>query len=299
MNTTRRDFLRYCGVSAAALGLTATDLFHLGEALANPNGPSVLWLQGASCTGCSVSLLNRISPTAPTTAGDLLINSINLVYHPQLMTAAGAAAVDAVETAYARGGYVLAVEGGVPTAFGGAAGWAMSDASGRDVTIADAVKKYAARAAAVMCVGTCASFGGIPASGGNPTGIKSVSAHTGIRTINIAGCPAHPDWIVWPITQLMLGNSIVVDGSGRPKALYDRPIHSVCPYKGTEEAKSFGQTNSRCLKELGCRGPETYSQCSSTKWNNGVNWCIGAGSPCIGCTQPSFPGTRAFKKIER
>lgn len=296
MNTTRRDFLKYCGISAATLGLTASDLLHLGEALANPNGPSVLWLQGASCTGCSVSLLNRISSQAPTTAADLLINSINLVYHSNLSSAAGTTAVAALDAAYAKGGYVLAVEGGIPTAFGGAAGWLMTDAAGRDITIAQAVQKYASRASSILSIGTCASWGGIPASGPNPTGIRSVSVHTGKSTVNIAGCPPHPDWIVWPVAQLLLGKPIVTDSDGRPTALYSRRVHDRCPLRETDEAKRWGQLNA-CLKELGCQGPETVCSCPTTKWNNAVNWCIGAGSPCIGCTRPSFPGTRAFHKF--
>jgi hydrogenase small subunit len=296
MNTTRRDFLKYCGISAAALGLTASDFLHLEEALANPNGPSVLWLQGASCTGCSVSLLNRIAPQAPTSAADLLINSINLVYHPNLMTAAGASAVQALEATYAKGGYVLAVEGGVPTAFGGATCWALTDASGNDVTFAEAVRKYVARASAVVCMGTCASWGGIPASGPNVTGIRSVGAYTGKRTINIGGCPPHPDWMVWPIVQLILGKSIALDGAGRPAALFNRKVHDACPLRGTDEAKFWAQPN-RCLKSLGCRGPETVAPCPSLKWNNGVNWCVGAGSPCLSCTSAEFPRREAFHKF--
>jgi len=296
MKTTRRDFLKYCGISAAALGLTTSDLFDLREALANPGGPSVLWLQGAGCTGCSVSLLNRISPQAPTTAADLLINSINLVYHPNVMTAAGASAVEAMEATYVRGGYVLAVEGGVPTGFGGATGWAMTDGAGNHVTLAQAVQKYASRAAAIVCMGTCAAWGGIPASGTNPAGIRGIGAHTGSRTINIAGCPPHPDWMVWPVVQLILGRSISVDSTGRPKAIFNRTIHDRCPLKEQDEAKRWAQPNA-CLKSLGCRGPETMAPCPVQKWNNGVNWCVGAGSPCLGCTQPSFPRREAFHKF--
>jgi hydrogenase small subunit len=90
MAITRRDFLKYCGVSAVALGLSSTDLLQMEELLANPNGPSVIWLQGSSCTGCSISFLNRISTSAPTTAASVLLDSINLVYHPNLMALAGA-----------------------------------------------------------------------------------------------------------------------------------------------------------------------------------------------------------------
>jgi hydrogenase small subunit len=296
MNTTRRDFLRYCGMSAATLGLTATDLFRLGEVLANPNGPSVLWLQGSACTGCSVSLLNRVSSQAPVTAGDLLINSINLEYHPNLMTASGLSAVEALDAAYARGGYVLAVEGGVPTAFGGAAGWAMTDASGHELTIAEAVQKYGARAGAIICMGTCASWGGIPASGSNPAGIRSVGSFLGKPTINVGGCPPHPDWMVWPIVQLILNKPIAKDSFGRPTGVFRTKVHERCPLKERDEAKYWGQPQ-RCLKSLGCRGPEAVAPCPTQRWNNGVSFCAEAGAPCLNCTSATFPGRNAFHKF--
>src|SRR5512139_3172286 len=119
MKITRRDFLKFCGVSAAALGLSSTDLGRLEKALADPGAPTVLWLQGSACTGCSESFLNRISPTDPKTAADVLLSSINLAYHPTLMALAGQSAVEEVRLAYEAGNYVLAVEGGAPTRFGG------------------------------------------------------------------------------------------------------------------------------------------------------------------------------------
>ncbi len=293
MNTTRRDFLRYCGLSAAALGLSASDLLRLGDALANPNAPTVLWLQGASCSGCSVSLLNRISSTAPTTAADLLINSINLAYHPTLMSAAGALAVEACDAEYTKGGYILAVEGGVPTAFRGAACWPWTTSAGQEETFASAVSRLASRASRIVCVGSCAAFGGIPAAGTNQAGIRSVSAYTGMPTINVAGCPPHPDWIVWTIAQLLLNKSVALDTQGRPTALYARRIHEICPRREAGEASTFGQAN-RCLEELGCRGPSTYASCPTQWFNGATNWCIGANAPCIGCTESTFPGTRSF-----
>jgi Ni,Fe-hydrogenase I small subunit len=88
-NISRRDFLKFCGMGAAALGLSVSDFGKLQKVLASTGGPKVIWLQGAGCTGCSESFLNRISTSAPTTAADVLINSINLIYHPTLMALAG------------------------------------------------------------------------------------------------------------------------------------------------------------------------------------------------------------------
>lgn len=292
MDISRRDFLKYAGLSAAAIGLSASDLGLLEKALANPSAPTVLWLIGSSCTGCSMSFLNRISSVAPATATDVLVSSINLAYHPALMAAAGHTAVAAAQAAYTKGNYVLVVEGGVPTAFGGRAciGWTYQ---GKEYTFQEIVTAYAARASKILCVGTCASFGGIPASNTNPTAIKSVKALTAKTTINIAGCPTHPDWIVWAISQILLGNSIQLDSNGRPTALYSRNIHERCPRRGKGETKTFG-VDGRCLKDLGCRGPKTRSNCVQSKWNGGVNWCIGANAPCLGCTNPTFPGMTSF-----
>lgn len=284
MSISRRAFLEVCRNSAV---IGAAHLLQLEEALANPNAPTVLWLQGAACTGCSVSFLNRISNTAPQTAKDVLITSINLAYHPNLMASAGETAAAVAEQAYAQGGYVLAVEGGVPTAFNGNTCWPWT-LNGQDVTFLSAVRRLAGRAAAVLSVGTCAGWGGMAAAAPNPTGVQGVQAATGVRTINIAGCPPHPDWIVWTIAQLLTGERISLDGSGRPLALFRRSVHEQCPRRGTDQAKTYG-VDGRCLKGLGCRGPETRANCPLHGWNGAVNWCVDANGSCIGCTDSAFP----------
>jgi hydrogenase small subunit len=291
-NVSRRDFLKYCGIGAGALGLSMSDLGRLEKAFADPNGPSVIWLQGSACSGCSESLLNRISTSSPKNAASVLIDVINLAYHPNLMAAAGQEAVKSAKAAYDRGGYILAVEGGIPTAYGGNACWAWTF-NNVEVTFQNVVKDLASKAAAILCIGTCASWGGIPAAPPNPAGIVGVKALTGKTTINIAGCPPHPDWMVWGVVQVLLKKPVSLDGYGRPTALFSKTVHSQCPRRETGEVNTFGVDN-RCLKELGCRGPETRGNCPIDKWNNKVNWCIDANAPCIGCTEPTFPGTKGF-----
>jgi len=296
VNVTRRTFLKYCGASAASLGLSAAELARLEEALASTKGPTVVWLQGAACTGCSVSFLNRISTAEPRTAGSLLIDSVNLVYHPNLMALAGESAAAEAVKAYQTGGYVLAVEGAVPSAFGGATCWPWTY-QGREATFQAVVTDMARNAAAVLSIGTCASFGGIPAAPPNPTGARGVFAATGRPTINVAGCPPHPDWIVWTISQLLLAKSIALDEARRPTAIYGSKIHDRCPRKGTGETKTIG-VDGRCLKELGCQGPRTKANCQAVLWNGRMNWCIDANAPCHACTESTFPGTRSFYKTE-
>lgn len=293
MHISRRDFLRYCGISAAALGLSGTDLMKLSEVLATTSGPQVLWLVGSSCTGCSVSFLNYVSTASPTSAADILINKINLTYHPSLMASAGQDAAAIAEKAAVNGGYVLVVEGGVPTAFGGGACLAWSY-NGVDVTFQDAVKKLAAKASKIICIGNCSSYGGVPAAYPNETGVKSIKAVTGKSTLNIAGCPPHPDWFVWAVVQILLNKKFEVDDYGRPKYLFEKTVHERCPRKEREEAHTFAQEG-RCLEELGCLGPKTKGNCPTLKWNNGMSWCVDANANCIGCTNPDFPASNFYQ----
>ncbi len=295
MKVTRREFMKYCTASAAALGLTST-LGSLAKALASTGGPPIIWLSAASCTGCTVSLANRISSSAPVDLADLLINTIDLAYHPNLMGAAGDLAVQQIFNAEA-GTFILAVEGGIPTAYSGKT-CTLWTQNGVEVTALSAVQQLAPKAAKVLSIGTCASFSGISGANPNPTAIKSVSEATGVSTINIPGCPAHPDWIVWTIAQLLAGASVPLDSYNRPTALFGQTVHSQCPrsVNGEVWATDLSQTG-LCMGNLGCKGKETYADCPTRKWNNGTNWCVGALSPngngadslCQGCTQSGFP----------
>ncbi|MBI4763850.1 MAG: hypothetical protein HY787_04515 [Deltaproteobacteria bacterium] len=170
--------------------------------------------------------------------------------------------------------------------------------NGIEVTFQDAVRTLAGKATAILSIGTCAAWGGIPAAPPNPAGIKGVKAVTGKTTINIAGCPPHPDWIVWTVAQLLLNNPVSLDSFGRPRSLFNKKVHDQCPRKEEDKANTYG-IDKRCLKELGCRGPETRGNCPTALWNNKVNWCVDANAPCIGCTEPTFSGTKSFYKDNR
>lgn len=288
MRISRRDFLKYCVSSAAILGLDATVLGKLEKALAANAGPHVLWLSGSACTGCTVSLANRISTSAPTNVADLLINVINLDFHPNLMGAAGDDAVQALRTA-AAGSYILVVEGGIPAAFGGNA-CVLWNENGTSVTALDAVRDLASRSIANIAVGTCASFGGVAAAAPNPTQVTGLSTAIGRQAINISGCPVHPDWIVWAIAQLLAGVTPALDSSGRPSALFSSTVHDRCPRRHDYEdnrASTYGRYG--CLYSLGCEGPRTRGDCPTRRWNNGVSFCVNANAPCYACTQNGFP----------
>jgi len=267
----------------------------LEAALANPNSPSVLWLQGSGCSGCTISFLNYISPSEPVDAADVLIKSVNLLYHPTLSAGAGESVVTGVKAAT---NFILLVEGGVPTAFGGHACVPWLD-GGREVPFQEAVRTLSEKAKSVVCVGTCAAYGGISAMGANPTAVKSVQEAIGKNTINVSGCPPHPNWIVETLVQLLQGQTISLDNQGRPVSIYrSRGMCDQCPFEGRGETRTLG-VRGQCMEALGCRGEATTAPCPTTQWNNRVNWCIAAGSPCLGCTEPTFPGAGLARRRGR
>lgn len=301
MSITRRQFLKYCISSAASIGLTSSLLANLSKTLATPGAaPTIIWIEGASCSGCSVALSDLIGNCAdngPTDFGDLFFNYINAAFAKTFMTAAGDLAVSSLRAAQ-QNEYILVVEGGIPTAFNGMACTLFSE-NGVDVTMKDAVQELALKAKSIICVGSCSSYGGIPASGENPTGIQTVTQCTGASTINLPGCPAHPDWVAATIAKLLCGEELVLDDTdNRPIDLYQKTVHYTCPRRPLYDLGSFatklGQEG-KCYYQLGCRGPYTIADCSARGWNSGFNYCIQANSPCIGCAEKTFPRTELIK----
>ncbi|MDI6785723.1 MAG: hydrogenase small subunit [bacterium] len=291
MPITRRDFLKHCG--AGTLGI-ALSQFYLPEVLkifeaAAAGEPPVLWLQGQSCTGCSVSLLNTVHPSI----ADVLLKVISVKFHPTVMAAQGDLAISAIEKTYKEnaGKYILIVEGSIPIKDGGIHCTVGETHDGKPITILDWAKKLAPKAAAIVAVGTCAAYGGIPGGAPNPTGAKSVKEVTGKTVLNLPGCPAHPDWIVGSLVHVLRFGLPALDEHGRPKMFYGKNIHENCQnyFHYNNDTYAENLSDEGCLINLGCKGPQTYADCPKRHWNNGVNWCIGAKAPCIGCTQPEFP----------
>jgi hydrogenase small subunit len=116
------------------------------------------------------------------------------------------------------------------------------------------------------------------------------------KIINLPGCPVHPDWLVGVITTLLISGKVPPsDNLGRPNMFFEKTIHYNCPRRPAfEEGKFVSDFNSDeakkeyCLLKAGCKGQYTFGDCPKRGWNNRTNWCIGAGAPCSGCTQPEF-----------
>jgi hydrogenase small subunit len=290
---TRRDFLKWTSSSAALLGLSQLQLFRLEKALAAGTSPPLIWLHGASCSGCSIAALNAVKPT---TIADVLVSRVSAKYDALIMAGGSDVAIRALDAAGEAGGFVLVVEGGVPTAEGGRY-CTIGERSSKLITLLDTIKVLGPKAARVVALGTCASYKGVPGAGANPAGVASVAQVLAGKTvepvINVPGCPAPPEQLLAVVVALLSGQELRLDTGGRPTALYPHAVHFICERKHRERAKDLGEAG--CMFDVGCRGPDTVALCPYHKWNNGANWCIAAGHPCIGCAMPDFPTTPLLK----
>ncbi len=258
----------------------------------------VVWLQGGACSGCVVSVLNAVSPDIRQLLLEPVVpgRHVSLLFQPTIMAAAGEKAMGVLAGKEVESGFVLCVEGSIPTAH--ETYCTIGELDGKELTMEEKTLDLAKRAVAVVAVGTCASFGGIPGSAPNPTGGKGVGQvlkDAGISTpvINIPGCPPHPDWFVHTVAAVLLSGlpgPEALDDLGRPLEFYGKTIHESCPRRADFDAGKFAKKHGDpgCLYELGCKGPVTYADCPTRMWNSGVNWCVGANAPCIGCVEPGF-----------
>jgi hydrogenase small subunit len=232
--------------------------------------------------------------TETPSAFELLTTYISLSFHGTLSATTGHMAHDVVNGMIERGDFYLAVEGSVPAGIPEACMFASEPVSAQIV-------RAARRAKAVISVGACASFGGIPAAEGNPTGAQSVpqflaDEHIDVSVIRVPGCPAHPDWIVGTLVYLIKFGMPALDNMQRPKMFYDRLVHDQCPRFADYERERFARafSDEGCLFKLGCLGPVTHADCTLRQWNGGANYCIRAGAPCVGCASHDFAAQRTF-----
>jgi len=272
---------------------------------------NLLYLQGLSCGGDTISLLNADQPDLPSALGIL---DINLLWHPSLSRDKGISVSELLDSII-KGDtplHLLLIEGAVstPSEDPAAGQWFM------DRQFPDWVKALASQAEYTIAIGTCASFGGIPASKDNPTGAMGLQfnreepggllgegyrSRGGLPVINIPGCPAHPDWIIETLHLIVNGKLTfeALDAANRPFQFYNGLAHHGCPknefYEFKSSATEYGQIG--CLFEfLGCRGTQCESDCNTRLWLGRTGSCTRGGFPCIACTSQEFPqaGSRFF-----
>ena len=314
----RRDFLKLCGFmgAAAVVSFYSGEIKEVFAQVAQQNGGKVhlIWLPMGGDTGCSISMLQASNPDLIDAVEDL---SISADFWQVYMTpdydlgwvSAGYTTEDKSQVPLMNAAFgdapvdVLVIEGtpqlGTPP--GGSQGsyCTIGENNGSPVTSYDLLQKLAAKATYVVAVGQCSAFGGIPAGKGNLTGavpvteaLKTAGVTTKNPVVNLAGCPAHPDWTLITLASVLQGFAPDLDDLGRPTAFFSNVIHDNCPRRGAYDRGQFAGTYDDpvgCLWHLGCKGPITYSACANTKWNSGLSFCTQGGPMCWGCMHPSFP----------
>ncbi len=286
----RRDFVRFCSAMASALALPAVFGPRIAAALEKTKKPILVWLEFQDCAGNTESFLRAARPSA----AEVVLDVLSVDYHETIMAAAGRQAEDALKAAVRdhRGEYIAVVEGSIPTGEGGA----YCTIGGRAAL--DIAREVCGTAGATIAIGTCASFGGLPAAAPNPTGALGVAdAVPGVRNlINLPACPANAENLTALVVHYLTFKSWpALDAYRRPLFAYGKAIHDACERRAHFDAgqyvEAFGDEGHRrgyCLYKMGCKGPVTYQNCPSVRWNGGASWPIGCGHPCIGCAEPDF-----------
>jgi quinone-reactive Ni/Fe-hydrogenase small subunit len=295
----RRDFLKWVSATTATLMLPPMFAPLVAEATELMNRVPVIWIELQDCAGNSEALLRSSAPTVD----DLLFDVLSLEYHETLQACAGHDADKQLEEAvhHFKGKYLLFVEGAIPMAMNGQYGTV--GASGE--TFHDHLVRMAKDSAAVVAVGTCATFGGVPAAAPNPTGAVGVmDIVKGKPIINIPACPANPANMVGVVLHYVLTGQVPeLDSLLRPKFAFGYRIHDNCERRAHFDAGEFveewgdeGAKNNFCLYKVGCKGPMTFNNCSIIRYNEGTNWPIGVGRGCIGCSEPDFWDKYAYER---
>ena len=292
----RRTFMKFCTSIASAMALSPALAAEMAEKLSVIQRQSVIWLSFQECTGCTESITRSHQPSLES----LIFDFVSLDYHHTLQAASGHAAEEARDQAmHASGGkYILIVDGSIPLKDDGV----YSTIAG--ITNLDMLKQVAKDAYAIVSIGTCAAYGGIPAAAPNPTGAVAVSDIIHDKPIiNIPGCPPIPVVMTGVLAHVLTFGIPELDSLGRPMVFYGDSIHDRCYrrpfYDRGQFAKSFDDEGARkgwCLYELGCKGPTTHNACATIKWNNGASFPIESGHGCLGCSEPDFWDAGGFYK---
>ncbi len=292
MRLTRRDFLKAVGGLGAAM-LTSPFLSKVAQAIEQEkkNFP-VIWIQGQTDAGCSESILNTVSPTVV----DIVTDIISLRFHQTVMASSGHQCINVLHEALKSDEkFILVVEGAVPVKDDGLYCTIGEDEQGKPISFLKWVKDLGEKAMYVVALGTCATWGGIPAAEPNPTDAKPVTAIIDPKkVVNLPGCPARPHHLVGLLAHLKLFGMPELDSKRRPMVFFSRLIHDNCEMRPFFEKGDFAKhfSEKKCMYLLGCKGPITYNDCPNYQWNSGVNWPIRGGSPCIGCAAESFIGSK-------
>ena len=303
----RRNFLQLAAGAAAGTVVTkyTADIGAAFEQVTEGD-LEVVWLQGQSCTGCTISVLQGQYPSLEEVLSEF---RLDVTFHPTIMPEAGEPAIDAMSDEPD----VLIVEGSIPTEIPEAATVGQT-ADGTSKPMVDWIDELAPQSEYVIAVGNCAAFGGWPAAdnkeglydlGSNVTGAKGLqfektsqpgvlgpdfTSGADLPVINLAGCPVHPDYVLLTIATVLNGHVPELDEYQRPKPFYEPLVHDNCPLRGYFDRGEFADKpgDEGCLIKTGCAGPYTHCDDQERLWNDGTSVCLNVGAPCIGCMEPGF-----------
>jgi hydrogenase small subunit len=284
----RRDFMKFCTAMAATLALPPSYVLQIAEALEKKQKPTLVWLDFQNCAGDIEALLRASNPTI----SEIVLDILSVDYYATIMAPAGKQAekslADVVKNQ--KGKYIAVADGAIPLKDGGV----YACVAGRSAL--EIAKEVCGNALATICVGTCASFGGIPAAAPNPTGAVGVREATGIKTLNLPGCPMNPENLTATVVHfLTFGSLPATDDLGRPLFAHGKRIHDNCERRSHFDAGQYvrqwgdeGHRRGWCLYEMGCKGPEAFFNCPTVKYNGHTSWPVQAGHGCVACAVPGF-----------
>ncbi|OUJ18947.1 NiFe-hydrogenase I small subunit HyaA [Methanonatronarchaeum thermophilum] len=318
MDISRRSFLKLAALTGAAtfIGHYSTDIV---EAINDEATPKVVWLQGADCTGCTISFLNSEEPTVAQAIMGIGDYNVDLGYHETIgyqfgITVDGEPVEEEYNANYAldqileeEEEYILILEGSVQEAMNG--NYCRSDGE----AFIDKLEKVAENAQISIALGACACWGGIPGAEGGNTGAvglqfdgkklggflgEDYESQLGYPVVNVPGCPVHPHWLMTVVVAALLDKLPApediggwVDDYHRPLDIYGTIEHDYCTLRGFYGNGVFAETYGEegCLWKIGCKAPVTYANCPKEKWHRGTTYCMQALGPCVACTEPDFP----------
>ena len=284
----RRDFMKFCTGMAALLALPSSFIPKIAEAMSGKK-PYLVWLEFQDCAGDTEALLRATKPVV----ADIILDIFSVDYHETIMAPSGFRAEKSLQDVVRdnKGEYFVVVEGSIPMNDGGV----YCCVGGRSAV--EIAREVCGNALATIAAGTCAAFGGIPSARPNPTGAVSIKeAVPGATVINLPGCPVNVENLTACIVHyLTFGSLPNTDKFGRPYFAYGKRIHDNCERRAHFDAGQFvrqwgdvGHRQGWCLYEMGCKGPSTFHNCPTVKYNEGTSWPVQAGHGCIGCSEPNF-----------
>jgi hydrogenase small subunit len=245
--------------------------------------PKIIWIQGVSCNGNSHSFFNHPELFE-------ILSNFELIYHPIIESDYSLQDVCKLELDCD----ILIIEGSYK-----------ANLSKYGLDISKTILFYAQKASKIITTGTCASFGGMFAqydrelSGFCFDGDRATSNYESFKDklIVLSGCPIHPKWLSFVLLMIVQGRDILIDELHRPQELYGFTVHSGCVrneyFEWKIDVDGFGKKEGCLFYENGCQAPFTKGSCNRILWHD-ISSKTMAGTPCLGCTEPSFPKTNLF-----